>query len=58
MKLPFFSRKPKEEKKEETDDIRQTVASRLATIKKSEKNEKLKDHEVPDLVEGLADGDG
>jgi len=55
MKFPFFKKK-KEEKTE--DEVRQTVASRLATIKDSEKNEKLKDHEVPDLVEGLADGDG
>lgn len=64
MRFPFGKKSPEEEKKEDVEkakrelETRLRIEKRLKTIKKGEKNERLKDHEIPDLVQGLADGDG
>jgi len=59
MKLPF-KRESKSASKNEgkKEEVRSVVARRLGSIKKGEKNEALDGRDLPNLVKGLADGDG
>lgn len=58
MRLPFFGKLGKEKRAETDEEKRTRIRKRLGRIRKGEHLNRTKEHELEDLVGGLAKGDG